>query len=149
MTDRAEKNAACSPLSFPGYGHHTDCNPRSILTAKGCRGKHLVQWIGVHIVLFSNYLKVLQSSSDRVIVFDDVHFVFNHVAGMRNELATDHPLVFRVIAECIAHAAMLARDTHATFDRFLQPMLLLPGNLTHSPDRDNVVQVMLLILIDV
>ena len=103
----------------------------------------------MHIVLFSNYLKVLQSGSDRVIVFDDIHFVFNHVAGMRDKLATYHPLVFTVVAEGIAHAAMPTRDTHATFDRFQQPMLLLPGNRAHCPDGNNEAKGMHLSLIEV
>jgi len=71
----------------------------------------------------------------------DVHPIVDHTAGMGDPLVATHELVFRGVAEGVAHTAVAAGDADAGLaDGGAEGLLLVLRELAGGPDGDDEVE---------
>jgi hypothetical protein len=91
-----------------------------MLAAEGRGSQHFVRGINMHIVLLRKHIEILQTLDNGILRCGDVDAVRNDIPGMRNPLPAGHELIFRIVAERIAHATMPPGDIGSIQNRVAQ-----------------------------
>ena len=143
MAERGVENAAVSPFFRPD-DRHIDGLVGAVIISRlreARRRQNFNGRIDVQVILLAANVKILDSLDDRAgRVSADLHGVVDNPARMRHPVGAGHKLPFDVLAEGVAHSAVIAGQSRPGGDGSADVTAQLARQIAPRPDRHNQMQ---------